>query len=61
VGSIMAQTTLTYKDLVTRYGEAMAFDLLVIIEKMANARDGLIEMDEETRLEKALVKLDKVA
>ncbi len=61
MGSNLAQATLTYKDLVTRYGETMAFDLLVIIEKMANVRDGLIEIDEESRLEKALVKLDKVA
>ena len=55
----MAQTTLTYNDLVTRYGEAAAFNLLMIIEKMAKVRNNIIEMDEEARLQRALAELDK--
>ena len=57
----MAQTTLTYNDLVTKYGEATAFDLLMTIEKLAKVRDNIIEMDEEARLQRALAQLDKVA
>ena len=57
----MAQTTLTYNDLVTRYGETTAFGLLMTIEKMAKVRDNIIEMDEEARLQRALAQLDTVA
>ena len=57
----MAQTTLTYNDLVTRYGEPTAFDLLLTIEKLAKVRNNIIEMGEDARLQHALAQLDKTA
>ena len=55
----MAQADLTYNDLVTRYGQDRAFDLLLTIEKMAKVRDNIVAMDEEARLQRALAELDK--
>ncbi|MEJ0061880.1 MAG: hypothetical protein WDO70_01400 [Alphaproteobacteria bacterium] len=49
---------MTYKNLVDRYGQDMAFDLLITIEKMAKIRDS-ITLDEEERLQRALAVLDK--
>jgi hypothetical protein len=53
--------TMTYHDLVARYGKDMAFDLLVTIEKMAKIEhDIAAASDEETRLQHALDMLDKM-
>lgn len=52
--------TMTYQDLVQRYGPDMAFDLLLTIEKMAKIRDQLTVIDEEARLKRALDALDRV-
>lgn len=50
---------MTYQDLVKRYGQNMAFDLLLTIEKMAKIRDHVSIVDEETRLKRALDVLDQ--
>ncbi|MGB4101189.1 MAG: hypothetical protein WBK91_04715 [Alphaproteobacteria bacterium] len=50
---------LRYADLKTRYGEVMAYDLLLIIERMAQIK-GDIMANEEDRITKALIALDRV-
>ncbi|MGB4100563.1 MAG: hypothetical protein WBK91_01450 [Alphaproteobacteria bacterium] len=52
-------STMTYQDLVRRYGPEMAFDLLLTIEKTAKVRDTIATMDEENRLKRALDALDR--
>lgn len=52
---------LTYQDLTNRYGTDMAFDLLLIIEKMAKIKASMDDADEEARLFRALHALDKEA
>ncbi len=51
---------MTYRDLVQRYGQDMAFDLLITIEKMAKIRDNISVIGEEERLKRALDALDRV-
>ncbi len=51
---------LTYNDLVRRYGNTQAFDLLLTIEKLARIKDYITHMDEETRLKRALEALNNV-
>ncbi len=48
-----------YADLTARYGEPMAYDLLLIIERMARIK-GDIEADEEDRIKRAFDALDRV-
>lgn len=55
----MSNPTITYHDLVTRYGQDMAFDFLLTIEKLAKVKDSPVEMDEEARLQRALAQLDQ--
>ena len=55
----MSQQPLTYRDLVVRYGEDMAYSLLLTIEKLAKIKADIIGMDEEERLMRALEVLDK--
>lgn len=50
----------TYQDLVARFGNTMAFDLLITIEKLARAKDTLYPLDEEARLQKALEALNGI-
>lgn len=50
---------MTYQNLVQRYGQNMAFDLLLTIEKMAKIRDHIAVTDEEARLKRALDILDR--
>ena len=51
--------SLTYNDLVARYGKDLAFDLLLSIEKVAKTRDDTVPLSEEARLQKALAALDE--
>lgn len=55
----MTPAPLTYRELVTRYGMDMAFDLLLVIEKMAKIKNSIQETDEEARLQRALQALDQ--
>ncbi len=54
--------SLTYKDLEVRYGNKMAYDLLLTIEKLAKARDAIdhAEMNNELRLRFALDRLSGI-
>ncbi len=50
----------TYQDLVVRYGDTLAFDLLLTIEKLARIKDSLHLSDENTRLQKSLEALENI-
>ena len=49
----------TYQDLVTRFGNPMAFDLLLTIEKLARVKYDAHQFDENIRLQKALDALNE--
>ena len=46
--------SITYSELIDRYGSELAHDLLITIEKSAKIRDSIIHIDENTRLQRAL-------
>ena len=50
----------TYQDLVVRYGNIQAFDLLMTIEKLARIKADIIYLDEEERLKRALEALNAI-
>jgi hypothetical protein len=51
---------ITYNDLVERYGRVMAFDLLLLVERLAKIRDDIATFDEETRFQRAVEALNEV-
>ena len=50
----------TYQDLVVRYGNPLAFDLLLTIEKLAKVKNEAQVFDENDRLQRALNALNEV-
>ena len=51
---------ITYQELVERYGTAAAFDLLLVVERLAKINKEIISFDEEERFQKALDALNAV-
>ncbi len=54
-----ASQNITYADLVKRYGESRAFDLLLTVERLAKIKNNIVHLDEETRLQKAFDAMNK--
>jgi hypothetical protein len=52
--------TVTYNDMVARYGTAPAFDLLLTLENLARITTDIHAIDEETRFQKALEALHNI-
>lgn len=53
-------TTVTYNDLVTRYGSPAAYDLLLSVEKLAQIKNDISQIDEDTRFRRALQALNQI-
>jgi len=51
---------ITYKDLVDRYGNTVAFDLLLSVEKLAKIQNEMISLEEEDRFQVALDALNEI-
>lgn len=49
---------LTYQDLVTRYGTTAAYGILLTVEKVARIKNSIADIDEESRLQKALTAIN---
>ena len=52
--------TVTYTDMVNRYGNTAAFDLLLSVERLAKIKDEINLADEETRFQRALEALNQI-
>ena len=53
-------SNVTYNDMIKRYGNAQAFDLLLTVERLAKIKDEISLADEETRFQRALLALDNI-
>jgi hypothetical protein len=53
-------SNITYHDIVQRHGTAMAYDLLLTVERLAKINDEINLADEETRFQRALDALNRV-
>ena len=51
---------ITYQDLVARYGNTAAFDLLLKIERLAQINSEIIRFEEDERLQRALDALNAI-
>jgi|GEM_PF-2666815 len=58
----MGEPSLTYADLENRYGEVMAYDLLLTIERLARVQDEVAKAmsDNDERLQRAMGRLESV-
>ena len=58
----MSETVLRYVDLEQRYGESMAYDLLLTIEKLTRIKDDMADAltDNEVRLQRAMDRLETI-
>jgi len=50
----------TYTDMVKRYGNVAAFDLLLSVERLAKIKNEIVLSDEETRFQQALEALSQI-
>ncbi len=55
-----AMNKVTYEDMVTRYGNTQAFDLLLTLERLAQIKNDIFNYDEESRLQNALDALNQI-
>lgn len=58
--SIVNNDLITYNDIVERYGNDMAYSLLLTVERMAKIRDNIDLCNEEARFLRALEALNDV-
>ena len=51
---------ITYRDMVTKFGETRAFDLLLTVERLAKINENIAQTDEEVRFQTALDALNEI-
>jgi hypothetical protein len=53
-------TLATYQDLVVRHGNLRAFYLLLTLERLAQIKNDIVNMDEDVRFQRALEALNHI-